>query len=475
MIPLTDAEHELLPIQFSVDPGEQFVWGRDEHSPHIAHRLTLAPRDRLGLLKEYLDVVTVPLPNAVVPAEENGELTEPEGSSPLEEEEIERRLSEVDLDCDENVLSSSSDSGIYRSKAAKQLQSVAKQFGSIGKSMSKKLKKNLGSITKMTRNNSLKKKPQVNNTGLVRQAAKLPGSGTALHTMQDHILCAVLHTEKRHEYQEEMVHNYLQSARARFERDKEFKSRQAEERRRKDEIRLQELAATEGPSLCINPGCSMYGTALTSYMCTSCYNKQKEQEQEIANNPAIINSPVMSRAYDSNVRYGAGRSRFYAESDSTSHELASRIPLSRAGSNTDQTLYLSKSTFYNDCKVPGSPALSRLGTSPNRTWSDNLSNTNTSVGQGPCISQGHVTVVSVNNSTATSSGENQSEDQFDLGKMYGGFKLPVSSEAKPCRTNNCKFFGCAEKDYYCSKCHKENQQALMLGSGRSMNIQEMRI
>jgi hypothetical protein len=220
----------------------------------------------------------------------------------------------------------------------------------------------------------------------------------------------------------------------------------------------------------------MYGTALTSYMCTSCYNKQKEQEQEIANNPANINSPVMSRAYDSNVRYGAGRSRFYAESDSTSHELASRIPLSRAGSNTDQTLYLSKSTFYNDSKVPGSPALSRLGTtiqSHNRTWSDDIvSNTqNVSPAHGSCITQGHVTVVSVN----SASGENQSEDQYDLGKMYGGFKLPVSAEAKPCRTNNCKFFGCAEKDFYCSKCHKENLQSLMLGTGRSMNIQEMRI
>jgi hypothetical protein len=60
VIPLTDAEHELLPIQFSVDPGEQFVWGRDEHSPLVAQRLTLAPRERLGLLREYLDVVTVP-------------------------------------------------------------------------------------------------------------------------------------------------------------------------------------------------------------------------------------------------------------------------------------------------------------------------------------------------------------------------------------------------------------------------------
>ncbi|KAK8732411.1 hypothetical protein OTU49_007080, partial [Cherax quadricarinatus] len=30
VIPLTDCLHELLPIQFVIDPGEDFVWGRDD-------------------------------------------------------------------------------------------------------------------------------------------------------------------------------------------------------------------------------------------------------------------------------------------------------------------------------------------------------------------------------------------------------------------------------------------------------------
>jgi OTU domain-containing protein 7 len=245
VIPLTDSEHELLPIQFNIDPGEQFVWGRDEHIPNLASRFNLAQKDRMGLLREYLDVIQVPLSPA------DGDLVELEmdGSSPLEEEEIERRLSEVDLECDE--MSSSSDSGVYKSKAAKQLQSVAKQFGSIGKSMSKRIKKNFGSITKMTRNNSLKKK----NGGGKRESESRKQS-------QDHILCAVLHTEKRHEYQEEMVRNYLQSARLRFERDRELKSKQAEERRvREDE--------TDGaPVQCVNPGCSLYGMSTDTELYT---------------------------------------------------------------------------------------------------------------------------------------------------------------------------------------------------------------
>jgi hypothetical protein len=35
VIPVTGSDHELLPVQFSVDPGELFVWGRDENNPHL--------------------------------------------------------------------------------------------------------------------------------------------------------------------------------------------------------------------------------------------------------------------------------------------------------------------------------------------------------------------------------------------------------------------------------------------------------
>lgn len=61
MIPLTDSQHKLLPVQFSVDPGQDFVWGRDESLPHITERLSLGNKEIHALLREYLDVVHVPI------------------------------------------------------------------------------------------------------------------------------------------------------------------------------------------------------------------------------------------------------------------------------------------------------------------------------------------------------------------------------------------------------------------------------
>jgi hypothetical protein len=55
-------------------------------------------------------------------------------------------------------------------------------------------------------------------------------------------------------------------------------------------------------------------------------------------------------------------------------------------------------------------------------------------------------------------------------RVSGGIRLPITG-AQPCRTNNCKFFGSAESDYYCSKCFKEQMQ---VGGVKSLKVQEMK-
>ncbi|XP_054285763.1 OTU domain-containing protein 7B-like isoform X2 [Macrosteles quadrilineatus] len=196
-IPLVDVTHELLPIQFCIDPGEREDFGE---------KMELGQAECLGLLKEYLDVLTI-------------DLHEGEG-------------------------------------LAKNLG----KLGSIGKSVGQKLR------LKLTRSNSQR---GCKNTG---------------------ILCAQLHTDKRHEYHDTMIKNYLHTARVRF----------------------------------------------------------NQQQDQLYKDGGIATAP----------RYGAGKSQFYTEADLESHERISQLTPVKPITNSDDTVYLCNSTFYQPsemCRAEGCP------------------------------------------------------------------------------------------------------------------------
>ena len=175
MIPLTDSEHSILPVQFALDPGLQIEWGRDENNPNILGTLDLTQSEKLVLLKEYLDVVQVPLPACFLDLE----LASPDSvdSASLR-------------DCEVTSVSSQG-TAATKSRTAKQLSSVVKQFGSIGKTVSKRIRKNFGSITKLARTGSFKG----GRGQAVSQTTRL-GSCRIVAGDQDHILAAMIHTQK---------------------------------------------------------------------------------------------------------------------------------------------------------------------------------------------------------------------------------------------------------------------------------------
>lgn len=105
-------------------------------------------------------------------------------------------------------------------------------------------------------------------------------------------------------------------------------------------IKAESPVEAERETSCINAGCTNYGTSATSYMCTACFEKQKECELNNCNNG--FDGP----------RYGTGNSRFYAHADANSHKSIQRLPSFRRLNDQDQTLYLSNSTFYNDKRAP---------------------------------------------------------------------------------------------------------------------------
>lgn len=458
LIPLVDYENVFLPIQFCIDPGDHFDWRTYDGNEG---NWGLTDREHIALLKEYLDIVW-PSPLGSPDDEIFDDLTD---------EEYEKRISEGEIVLTDEQQPNGTNG---KSKAAKQLQSVAKQFGSIGKSMSKKIKKNIGSITKI---------------GGGTKGSKKGSLSSAMSTQsftRQRILCAQLKA-KRHDYQEEMIKNYLECAQDRFldaERTKEIRDID-----RANLLKPKEPVATvdQYKTGCINSGCQNYGTAATAYMCPECFEKQKQQELD----------SIMTEA----PRYGTGNSKFYAQSDSQSHQLINRLPSVRRLNELDQTLYLSNSTFYND-KISLPEKDSNInGPSYRHTYSPNDISTvavsspldydlspegveclrknsiknSLPSGAATVFSPGKTIIHTITRQTVNLPPTTTSQDTIPL-KARNSFSSSGTSyaddsssrlatpftqlQAKRCQTLGCMFYGNVNTNYYCSKCCQLNAAAL---------------
>ena len=231
---MVDPNFDLLPIHFPIDPGEKVSWKSHEKNPQPVE---LALDERLLMLQHYLELERLPITHPV-------ELEDTEGIDQKSCGSYESDQSDVSS-CGGGVVgggSSSSGSAIVGSnikekkkdprekRMSQQMQTVAKQFGSIGKSMGKKLKKNF-SIGKSGKplppeiSEKLSRPPCVG--GGVTQSTKLTIS-IAMLLERDKVLCARLSTNKT-AVQGELIENYLSNARKRFEKEVESRRKRGEE------------------------------------------------------------------------------------------------------------------------------------------------------------------------------------------------------------------------------------------------------
>ncbi|XP_062561845.1 OTU domain-containing protein 7B-like isoform X2 [Armigeres subalbatus] len=513
-IPLVDASNQLLPIQFCIDPGVDFDWREYDGSDG---NWVLTDREHVTLLKEYLEIVYAPTADS----------PDDDIYDDYSDEEYEKKIADGEIVfSDENHNNGTSNPNLAamtasnqslppyqsgasggssgKSKAAKQLQSVAKQFGSIGKSVSKKLKKNIGSITRIGSRSGQHKKSSISSDKSVR--GDFP---------KFRILCATLKA-RRHEYQEEMIKNYLECAQERYlemERARERKELEKYSKYVDSGHDVCDYATDNGTDMmnCINAGCLKYGTVDTSYMCLDCYETQRKRESQSCN------------PNDFTPRYGTGKSKFYAQADMESHDRIQRLPSMRPLNELDQTLYLSRSTFYNDKRAIGNSAAIpssnyRHGFSPTERSvppKPNASNSSSShspdysncAKQATAMSGGIVaTVYSPGNtilnrtsqlppppppqpagmcvslpppvaspvpqhhpststptssgmSSSSSSGSNASDSALRQQQQQQQPSGVINSSHyginQKCRTEGCRYYGSINTNFYCSKCCQE--------------------
>ncbi|XP_023673580.2 OTU domain-containing protein 7A-like isoform X1 [Paramormyrops kingsleyae] len=155
VIPLTDSEHKLLALHFAVDPGQDWVWGKDDGDSSKLANLILSLEAKLNLLHSYMNVTWIR-----IPSETRAPLAQPESPTASAGEDVQSLAESADSDRD----SICSNSNVNNSKSSKEkekdkqrkdkerekektrVDSVANRLGSLSRTLGIKLKKNMGGL-----------------------------------------------------------------------------------------------------------------------------------------------------------------------------------------------------------------------------------------------------------------------------------------------------------------------------------------
>lgn len=295
VIPIVDPEFKLQPIHFTVDPGPNYSWTKDND-------IKCEDNDerKLNLIKKYLDIVAVPIPR---PSSMNGDSSTPRSDSESAESEELNSLHVTSSLPSGTIINNISGQEFpqqptekEKAKVGKQMQNVAKSFGNISKSVGKKIKKGFGGL----RRSRKKKMTELANNrrvsvGSVTQTTKMQPVTAKMLSERDSILCAKLNIVKA-DYYDKMIENYIASKKDAFAIEKEhFKQREAELKERTAKHVLDTTDSINANKelsrgKCIN-GCNKV-VCQNTYLCLECFEKQKLDllniEQSHPNSPSTM-------------------------------------------------------------------------------------------------------------------------------------------------------------------------------------------
>lgn len=327
-----DADFELLPLHFTIDPGIEYDWKRADstESDDVSFKVVeMSVKDRLNLLQKYLDVEQLPL--SFVESVSNNGTSE---KTAAVEEDLNNGNSQSDsigrtmsLESEDSSLSASNgkektvtngkerysngkgteleaDVGWEKKKKDRgKLRNFVRSVGTLRRTLSRTFSRNFCASAKSGRRSEAKSEvmeKHLNSKSLVQQVSLTTATApVATKTFvsitewkgSDQLLCARLQ-HKRLDFQEEMIISYLKSAAERFQQEKDVLRQQDAELRHLTERRRQELELVH----CVNTGCEGKASAATCYLCQDCFERQKQEEFDMKMMRA--NSPPSSSNYE---------------------------------------------------------------------------------------------------------------------------------------------------------------------------------
>ena len=347
-VPLVGPNYDLLPLQFSMDPGEDFVWSDLDGDSSVAKNFALSMDVKLELLKKYLrvDLIKVPCTSKKDTSEDNkvaskGEKTvEPSGSNADSETKVDKKLPSKSAEKKE------------KSWIATQIMKVGVMAGVVGS------------------------------------------------VVHNNVYVAKLQTDKKPNYYDKMIENYIGTAKLRFEEEKKSLAK----------VSKSSLDPGEKPQPCINPGCQLYGTSATNYLCSGCFKTQKSYSE-------------------------SGR---YLESSVPNRSAVSNYDTSGISSYLPPPSYSAYVPYGYFCgNTIGTHGFNTPSTDQLPSYSDAVKSRGNST-ESSSVSSGSVVKLEPSNGSDSTSGQTVIK----------------------CSSKDCQFYGSPEKKGYCSTCYKTYQKSL---------------
>lgn len=347
-VPLVGPNYDLLPLQFSMDPGEDFVWSDLDGDSSVAKNFALSMDVKLELLKKYLrvELIKVPCTSKKDTSEDNkvaskGEKTvEPSGSNADSETKVDKKLPSKSAEKKE------------KSWIATQIMKVGVMAGVVGS------------------------------------------------VVHNNVYVAKLQTDKKPNYYDKMIENYIGTAKLRFEEEKKSLAKASKS----------SLDPGEKPQPCINPGCQLYGTSATNYLCSGCFKTQKSYSES----GRYLESSVPNRS---------------AVSNYDTSGISSYLPPPSYSAYVPYGYFCGNSIGTHSFNTPSTDQLP--------SYSDAVKSRGNST-ESSSVSSGSVVKLKPSNGSDSTSGQTVIK----------------------CSSKDCQFYGSPEKMGYCSTCYKTYQKSL---------------
>lgn len=347
-VPLVGPNYDLLPLQFSMDPGEDFVWSDLDGDSSVAKNFALSMDVKLELLKKYLrvELIKVPCTSKKDTSEDNkvaskGEKTvEPSGSNADSETKVDKKLPSKSAEKKE------------KSWIATQIMKVGVMAGVVGS------------------------------------------------VVHNNVYVAKLQTDKKPNYYDKMIENYIGTAKLRFEEEKKSLAKASKS----------SLDPGEKPQPCINPGCQLYGTSATNYLCSGCFKTQKSYSES----GRYLESSVPNRS---------------AVSNYDTSGISSYLPPPSYSAYVPYGYFCGNSLGTHGFNTPSTDQLP--------SYSDAVKSRGNST-ESSSVSSGSVVKLKPSNGSDSTSGQTVIK----------------------CSSKDCQFYGSPEKKGYCSTCYKTYQKSL---------------